>query len=60
MSATIGDSSVPRYRFDWADGSSRTTDDLPEAEGFKTEAIETLADLGRDDPDCEVTLIGFE
>lgn len=61
MSATIGDSATPRYEFEWEDGSSRTTDELPSPEqGSKSEAVETLAQLGREDPDCEVTLLGFE
>jgi hypothetical protein len=45
---------VPEYRFEWDDGTERTTEDLPE----NPEGRETLALLGREDPSCEVTLIG--
>lgn len=61
---------TPVYRFEWhsdaveADGSevvrSRRTDD---ADAFEEEpspdAVENLAEMGRADPDCEVTLVGM-
>jgi hypothetical protein len=60
MDATIGDGSTPVYSFEWDDGSSRRTDEgVPDAQN-RTTAIETLAELGRRDPDCEVELVGFE
>jgi len=60
MAATIGDGSTPVYRFEWSDGSSRRTDEGIEADERNTSAIETLAEIGREDPDCEVTLVDFE
>lgn len=59
MGATIGDGSTPVYRFDWNDGSSRRTDEDVPADR-STSAMETLAQLGREDDKCEVTLVGFE
>lgn len=53
----LEESLIPKYRFEWADGSERTTDELPEQ---YPEANETLAELGRRDEECEVTLIGYE
>lgn len=52
----LSDSVVPAYRFEWDDGSSRTTEELPR----NPEGIEALAELGRQDPDCSVTLLGYE
>lgn len=60
MSATIGDTAVPVYRFEWTDGSQRTTQSLPQEDGIKTDAVEVLASHGREDPECTVTLVGFE
>jgi hypothetical protein len=54
---SLGDNLIPKYRFEWQDGTSRTTDDLPDQ---IPEANETLAELGRADDECEVTLIGYE
>lgn len=47
---------IPKYKFEWDDGTSRTTDDLPEQ---YPDANELLAELGRMDEDCEVNLIGY-
>lgn len=52
----MGDATVPQYRFEWSDGSERTTEELPEQLPM---ANEELARLGREDDDCEVTLVGF-
>lgn len=60
MSATIGDDATPVYKFEWDDGSSRRTDEGIEADERNTTAIETLAKLGREDPECDVMLVGFE
>lgn len=49
---------TPEYEFEWEDGSTRNTADIEDGERFP-EALETLAMLGREDPDCEVTLLGF-
>lgn len=60
----------PVYTFEFsnaegADGDStasevRRTDEL-ENDGpyFREEGIELLAQMGREDPECEVTLVGF-
>jgi len=59
--ATIGDGVSALYEFDWEDGPTRTTDeigDLAEA-GFDA-TIDAIVDVARDDPDCEVRIIGFE
>jgi len=60
MSTTIGDDATPVYRFEWSDGDSRRTDEGIESDERHTTAIETLAELGREDPECDVTLVGFE
>jgi hypothetical protein len=60
MSTTIGDDATPVYRFEWSDGSSRRTDEGIESNERHTTAIETLAELGREDPECDVMLVGFE
>ena len=58
MGRTIGDDTNPVYRFEWEDGSSRKSNErVPSKEN--TQAIENLAQLGREDPDCDVTLVGF-
>lgn len=55
---------VPEYRFEWEDGTTRTTTDSDFVEDmddarFNPEAIEALAELGRQDDSCEVTLLGM-
>jgi hypothetical protein len=59
-SATIGDDlGEPVYEFDWGD-QTRTTEeigDLDEA-GFEAD-IDDVVSVARDDPDCEVRVIGF-
>lgn len=47
------------YRFDWPERSRRTDDPDAFTEDPSPEAIEVLAELGRADPECEVTLIGM-
>lgn len=47
---------IPKYKFEWEDGTVRTTDDLPEQH---PDSNETLAQIGREDEDCEVTLVGY-
>lgn len=51
---------TPVYRFEWSDGNTRQTDD-PDAfdDEASPDAIEALAERGRADPDCEVTLLGM-
>jgi hypothetical protein len=60
MGSTIGDDTTPVFRFDWDGGSSRRTDEGIDSDERNTSAIETLAELGREDPECEVTLVSFE
>jgi len=58
--ATIGDGAAPLYEFEWDNGRTRTSDeigDLAEA-GFDC-SIDDVVDTARDDPDCEVRIIGF-
>lgn len=58
--ASIGDGVTPLYEFDW-DDHSRTTDeigDLTKA-GFDF-GVEQVVEVARDDPDCEVSIIGFD
>lgn len=58
--ATIGDDVETLYEFEWED-SSRTTDeigDLKEA-GFSC-TMDDIVDVAREDPDCNVRIIGFE
>lgn len=51
---------TPVYRFEWSDGTIRRTD---EEDAFEEaphpDAVETLAELGREDEDCTVTLLGM-
>lgn len=60
MPTTIGDDNTPVYRFDWNDGPTRRTDEQIEGEVQNGEAVEVLAEMGRDDPECDVTLVGFQ
>lgn len=58
--ATIGDDVRTMYEFEW-DDRVRTTDeigDLDEA-GFDC-TIDDIVDIARDDPECDVRIIGFE
>lgn len=59
----MGDDSLtltPVYSFEWADGTERRTDD-PDAFSAEAspDAVEELAAIGREDPDCEVSLLGM-
>ena len=58
--ATIGDDVRPLYEFEW-DDRSRTTDELGDLQeaGFDA-TLEDIVDVARDDPECEVNIIGFE
>jgi len=57
---TIGDDVQPVYEFEWDSGLTRTTDELGDFEeaGFEF-GLDEIVDLGRDDPDCTVRVIGF-
>lgn len=52
---------TPVYRFEWNDGTVRETSDpdFTSAQQVPPESVEALAQLGREDPDCEVILIGM-
>jgi len=52
----LSDNLIPQYKFEWDDGTVRTTDDLPDF----PDGIEALAEMGRQDDRCEVTLTGYE
>lgn len=56
--ASRGDMSqnlIPKYEFRWDDGTVRTTEDVPDS----PDGIECLAQLGREDNNCEVALKGY-
>ena len=55
----LGDSVVPIYKFEWENGRSVRTDEHDEYMEYPV-AIENLATMGKDDPECEVTLVGLE
>lgn len=52
----LGDSVVPIYELSWENGTTRMTDDDVVQEPA---LVELLAEWGRDDPSCEVTLVGY-
>lgn len=49
---------TPEYKFEWQDADTRNTAEIEDGERFP-KAIEILAMLGREDPECDVTLLGF-
>lgn len=58
---SLGSYFRPVYRFEWSDGTSRRTDDPDFSTVPPTEAaVEELARIGRDDPECMVTLVGYD
>lgn len=57
----MGDDDItltPEYEFAFENNENRSTTEIEDGERFP-KAIETLAELGRADPECEVTLVGF-
>ncbi len=59
----------PMYSFEWFDSAShegeprlvRETVDLEnDSHDFREAGIELLAQFGREDSECEVTLVGFQ
>jgi hypothetical protein len=59
--STIGDDFTPLYRFEWDDGSTRTSDELGDFDEAGLEAsVDDVVDEARADESCEVTLLGFE
>lgn len=58
--STIGDDVRAVYEFDWGD-QSRTTDEIGDLSEAGVDAtIDDIADVAREDPECEVSIIGFE
>lgn len=59
--ATIGDDVRTLYEFEWEDGTVRTTDELGDFEeaGLNC-SLDAVVDVARDDPECNVRIIGFE
>ena len=52
---------LPVYRFEWEGRARETSDpDFTTAPSVSPDAVENLAQLGREDPDCEVTLISMD
>lgn len=56
--ATIGDGFETLFEFDWENGPTRTSDEIGDLSEFEA-TIDDIVDLGREDPECEVTVIGF-
>lgn len=58
--ATIGDGVTPLYEFDWGD-EARTTEEIGDLEEAGCSCnMEDIVQVARDDPECEVNIIGFE
>lgn len=54
---------TPVYRFEWEDGRVRETSDpdfTSDPHGASPDAVEELAAIGREDPECDVVLLGME
>ena len=49
---------TPEYEFNFDNNEDRNSLDIEEIEKYP-EAAEMLAQLGREDPDCSVQLLGF-
>jgi hypothetical protein len=57
----LGDSLIPVYSFEWEDNDNRTTEHIEFPDTVDAElASEALAEFGREDPECEVTLSGYQ
>lgn len=53
---------TPEYRFEWEDGTVRETTDpdfTSSPDELPPDAVEVLAQLGREDPECTVRLLGM-
>ena len=53
----MGDTLKPIYRFEWDDQRSRRTDNMKIDP--TPEQAEALAELGRQDPECNVEQVGL-
>ena len=49
---------TPEYEFEFENNETRNTSEIDDGEKYP-KAIETLAMLGREDPECEVTMVGM-
>lgn len=59
--STIGDDVTTLYEFEWDDGSTRTSDEFGDFEEAELSCrLDDIVDVARDDPECEVRVIGFE
>jgi hypothetical protein len=54
---TMEDNALAVYRFEWENGRTRSTADL-EVQSY--ELVQFLKRKGEADPECEVTLTGYE
>ncbi len=51
---------TPVYRFEWEGRARETSDpDFTTSPNVSPDAVENLAQLGREDPECTVHLIGM-
>jgi hypothetical protein len=58
--ASIGDDVRTMYEFEW-DDRTRTTEEIGDlAEAGLDCTVDDIVDVARDDPDCDVRIIGFE
>lgn len=55
----LSDSVKPRYEFTWGD-RSRRTDELEYSHKLGSAGVQMLAEFGKEDPECEVALLGYE
>lgn len=53
---------TPVYRFEWSDGTVRETSDpsFTSAQQVPPDSVEMLAQLGREDDNCNVILLGMD
>jgi hypothetical protein len=57
----LGDSLIPVYSFEWENHENRTTEHIDFPDNIDAELVsEALAEFGREDTECEVTLSGYQ
>lgn len=68
----LGDNLIPKYSFEWDNGTERSTDDIQfrDENGNVHEGLpnfinavdfhEWLAEMGEEDENCDVSLTGYE
>jgi len=59
-SATIGDDVSTLYEFEWDNGRTRTSDEIGDLSEVCDCTIDDIVDRARADPECSVTVIGFD